>query len=117
MYVCGFKSEKIKDYASFPWAKIENFLSLYSCAHDGLCKKCAIAEYEASGGFQLNWTGARWISAVVWSVSLQDGFVNMLFDPNFVATFGKYDSRTGCDNGTRIGRQHCYDDKQVVHPY
>ena len=36
--------------------KIENFLSLYSCAHDGFRKRCCpIAEQEVLGGFLLDW--------------------------------------------------------------
>ena len=33
----------------------------------------------------------------------------------FVAIFGKYNPHTNCYSGTGIGRQHCYDKKQVVH--
>ena len=37
------------------WPKNENFLSLYSCAHDGFCKRCPIAELKVSGELLLDW--------------------------------------------------------------
>ena len=60
-----------------PWARIENFLSMYSFAYDGFCKRfCPIAEYKVTSGVLLNWLEREeylWSCGVCW----QDGFGGM----------------------------------------
>ena len=46
MYV-ALRVERLKEVR--PRARIENLLSLYSCAHEGFCKRCCpMAEKEVS---------------------------------------------------------------------
>ena len=52
MYVA---SRVVRWKAVDPWARIEKFLLLYSCPHNGFCKRCKIAEYDASGALLFNW--------------------------------------------------------------
>ena len=64
------------------WARIENFLSLYSYTHDRFCAKCrSNAENEDSGALLLDWVE-------------REEYLPM----------GKNHLRTDCHSGTGIGR-------------
>ena len=55
-------------------------------------------------------------ASVLRNMLLENGFGHVLLNPLFVA-FEKYDPRTDYRSGTKIGKQCCFDEKRVVHPF